>query len=125
MQSLVDFVNARKLSSIEANYYNVNYVKPIITLKVYMDQNDLRFDTTADAVREFLVELFARRSGSIGKSIFRSNLSSNILDNFPYIKYVEILSMTGEEGGVLRAGDFDFLDILPENINVTMENYTE
>lgn len=125
MQELDEYVSTRKLSSIEVNYKNVNYVKPIITLKVYMDQNDLRFDTTDTAVREFIVELFARKSGSIGKSIFRSNLSSSILDNFPYIKYVEILSMTGEEGGVLKAGDFDFLDILPENINVTMENYIE
>ena len=125
MQGLANYISDRKLSSIEINYKDVNYVKPIITLKVYMDQNDLRFDTTASSVREYIVELYARKSGSIGKSIFRSNLSSNILDAFPYIKYVEILSMTGEVGGMLQAGDFDFLDILPENINITMENYTE
>ena len=114
MQGLANYISDRKLSSIEINYKDVNYVKPIITLKVYMDQNDLRFDTTASSVREYIVELYARKSGS-----------SNILDAFPYIKYVEILSMTGEVGGMLQAGDFDFLDILPENINITMENYTE
>ena len=94
-------------------------------MKVYMDQNDLKYGTAADSIREYIVELFARKSGSIGKSIFRSNLSSKILEAFPFVKYVEILSMTGETDGMIPAGDFDFLDILPENIYITMANYTE
>lgn len=125
ISNLASFINKRKVASVVVNYFNVIYTQPIITLKLYMNKDDLRYTTTEDLVRNFIVDYYTRGENSIGRPIYKSNLSAKILEAFPYLNYVEIVSMTGESNGMIPAGITEFLEVLPENINIIMVDYQE
>lgn len=125
ISNLASFINKRKVASVVVNYFDVTYTQPIITLKLYMNKDDLRYTTTEDLVRNFIVDYYTRGENSIGRPIYKSNLSAKILEAFPYLNYVEIVSMTGESNGMIPAGITEFLEVLPENINIIMVDYQE
>lgn len=118
-------VQLKKPSSITLNYYDVQYIRPHITMRVYMDQYDLRYSTTAESIKNFLVEKYSRYNRKIGQPIFKSHISSEILDEFNYINYLEITYIENEANGALKCNNLQYIDIVFNNITVQTVPYTE
>lgn len=124
VQGLKTYIDSHKLASIETDYYNVNYITPNISLVIYMDTTDLRASGVSLSVKEFLETLYKRGSQRIGQSLYSSHISAAILKEYSYIDYVNIVSMTGEASGRISAGDFDYIEVLADNISIEVSNYT-
>lgn len=118
-------VKLKKPNSIQVFPYNVEYVRPALSIRVYMDEYDLRFSTTGDAIKDFLVELYSRYNRKIGQAMFKSHISSEILDEFPYINYLEILGLEGESKGALKVNNLQYIDLIKDNIAVQVVPYSE
>lgn len=89
-QKLMDYVDARRLASITMFYLDPIYILPKIEINIYMDKNDLRVSTVATEVKNFMLEKYGRGNIEIGQSLYGSRVGADILDEFPYITYVEI-----------------------------------
>ena len=118
-------VALKKPSSIQVKYLNVDYIKPKIIIKVYMDRFDLRYDTTSDLIKNFLVDKYSRYNRKIGQPLFKSQMSSEILKSFDYLDYLEIVSVEGESEGALKCNNLQYIDIIYDNITVQVVPYTE
>ena len=121
----VEDVKLKKLSSIKTTYYDVDYIKPHLTIKVYMDRYDLRYDTTAASIKSFLVDKYSRYNRKIGQAMYKSHISAEILDQFDYIDYLEVLNLEGEINGALKCNNLQYIDLIYDNITVQVVPYTE
>lgn len=125
VNAYIEDIKLKKPSSIITSYHNVEYIRPHIVIKIYMDSYDLRYNTTASSIKSFLVDRYSRYNRSIGQAIYKSHISSEILDNFGYINYLEILSLEGESNGALKCNNLQYIDLVAENITVQVVPYTE
>ena len=125
MTKYINDVRLKKPSSIQVNYYNVEYVRPHIFIKVYLDKYDLRYDTVANSVKRYLVDKYSRYNRKIGQALYKSQLSSEILSAFDYIKYLEVVSLEGESNGALKVNNLQYIDLLFDNISIMTVPYTE
>lgn len=125
IKNYIEDVKLKKPSSITINYYNVEYIRPHITIKVYMDKYDLRYNTTSESIRKFIVDKYSRDNRKIGQALYKSHLSSDILDEFDYINYLEIVSLEREVNGAIIPNGLQYIDLVFENITVVMVPYTE
>ena len=125
VQRYVDDVLVKKPSSIQVYFYNVEYVRPHLAIKVYMDKYDLRYSTASNTIRQFLVDNYSRDKRKIGQAMYKSHISSEILSNFDYVKYLEVINLEGEVNGALKANGLQYIDLIYDNIAVQVVPYTE
>lgn len=123
--SYIKDVSLKKPSSIKIEYKDVEYVRPHIFIKVYLDRYDLRYDTVAGSIREFLLETYSRYNRKIGQALYKSQISSEILKEFDFLNYLEIISLEGESNGALRVNNLQYIDLIPENISIMTVPYNK
>lgn len=127
-QALRDYVDERRLTSLNVTYHDLDIVQPTIDVDVYMDKDDIRFNTTASQIKNFIVDKYSRKNLKIGEPIFASVIGADILTEFDYIRYCEVRDPE-EKIEVLPKG---FIDVVPnvmedgrlvDKITVTMHDY--
>ena len=129
-QQLREYIDERRLTSLQITYHPLEIVHPLINVDVYMNKDDIRYETTAEAIKNFIFDKFSRKNMKIGEPLFESVIGHEILDNFDYLRYVEVTSPT-EKIEVVPKG---FIDVVPSvydpstdtttsMINITMHDY--
>lgn len=129
-QQLREYVDERRLTSLQVTYHPLEIVHPTINVDVYMNKDDIRYNTTAEAVKKFIFDRFSRKYMKIGEPLFESVIGHEILDNFDYLRYVEVTSPT-EKIEVVPKGFIDVVptvynaetDTITSLINITMHDY--
>lgn len=112
-QRLREYIDERRLTSLNVTYHEIEIVNPEIVVDIYMDQYDIRFDTTADLVKDFILDKYSRKNLKIGDPIFASVIGSDILKEYDYIRYCEVRTPE-EKIEVLPRG---FIDVIPNKLN--------
>ena len=126
IKTFITDVDLKRLNSLTLSYKDVTYVKPHITIKVYMDQYDLRYGSASTAIKDYIVSYYSRANGrKIGQALYKSHISSVITSYFDYVKYIEVLLLEGESDGAIKPNNLTFIDIIADNINVQVVPYTE
>lgn len=108
-QRLREYIDERRLASLNVTYHEIEIVHPEITVDVYMDQYDIRYKSTANLVKEFIINRYSRKNLKIGDPIFASVIGSDILTEYDYIRYCEVRTPE-EKIEVLPTG---FIDVVP------------
>lgn len=129
-QQLREYVDERRLTSLQVTYHPLEIVHPEINVDVYMNKDDIRYNTTAEAIKKFIFDRFSRKYMKIGEPLFESVIGHEILDNFDYLRYVEVTSPT-EKIEVVPKGFIDVVptvynaetDTITSLINITMHDY--
>lgn len=127
-QELREYIDKRRLASLNVTFHDLEIVQPTLNVDIYMDKNDLRFNTIETQVHDFILDRFSRKYMKIGEPLFGSVIGAEILSNFPYIRYCEVRDPE-EKIEVVPKG---FIDVVPnilvdENlvskVNVTVYDY--
>ena len=111
-QNLREYIDERRLTSLKVTYYDLDIVQPDIIIDVYMDKDDIRFKTSAAAIKDFVINKYSRKNLKIGEPIFASVIGSDILTEFDYIRYCEVRDPE-EKIEVLPRG---FIDVVPNKV---------
>ncbi len=123
VQKYMDDVKQKKPAGIQTFYYDVNYIRPHIVMNVYMNDEDLRYNSTSNAVALFLQETYSRTNRKIGEAVYTSHIFKEILDKFDYINYLEILSVEYASAGAIKPNNTQFVELLADNITVNVLPY--
>lgn len=123
VQDYMDDVKHKKPAGIQINYFDVNYIRPHIVMNVYMDDEDLRFNSTSSLVGAFLEDKYSRSNRKIGEAVYTSHIFKEILDQFTYIKYLEITYMEYANAGAIKPNNTQFVELLTKNITVNVLPY--
>lgn len=108
-QRLREYIDERRLTSLKVTYHDLDIIQPNIVVDVYMDKDDIRFKTSATAIKDFIVDKYSRKNLEIGEPIFASVIGADILSKFDYIRYCEVRDPE-EKIEVLPKG---FIDVVP------------
>lgn len=108
-QRLREYIDERRLTSLKVTYHDLDIIQPNIIVDVYMDKDDIRFKTSATAIKDFIVDKYSRKNLKIGEPIFASVIGADILSKFDYIRYCEVRDPE-EKIEVLPKG---FIDVVP------------
>lgn len=111
-QRLREYIDERRLTSLNVTYHDLDIVQPDIIVDIYMDKDDIRFKTIASQVKDFILEKYSRNHLKIGEPIFASVIGADILNEFDYIRYCEVRDPE-EKIEVLPRG---FIDIIPNKL---------
>ena len=112
-QRLRDYVDERRLTSLNVTYHDLDIVQPKIEVDVYMDKDDIRYSSTATQIKNFIIDKYSRKNLKIGEPIFASVIGSDILTNYDYIRYCEV--RTPEEK--IEVTPRGFIDVVPNVID--------
>ena len=108
-QKLREYVDERRLTSLNVTYHELDIVQPTIIIDAYMDKYDTRFENTASQIKDFILDKYSRKNLKIGEPIFASVIGSDILQKFDYIRYCEVRDP--EE--LIEVNPRGFIDIVP------------
>jgi hypothetical protein len=108
-QALREYVDERRLTSLNVTYHELDVVQPTIIIDVFMDKYDTRFETTASQVKDFIINRYSRDNLKIGEPLFASVIGSDILQKFDYIRYCEVRDP--EE--LIEVNPRGFIDVVP------------
>lgn len=123
VQKYMDDVKQKKPAGIQVFYYDVNYIRPHIVMNVYMNDEDLRYDTTGSAVAMFLESAYSRDTHKIGEAVYTSHIFKEILDKFDYINYLEITYVEFANAGAIKPNNTQYVELLADNITVNVLPY--
>lgn len=123
VQKYMDDVKQKKPAGIQTFYYDVNYIRPHIVMNVYMNDEDLRFDTTGATVATFLESEYSRENHKIGEAVYTSHIFKDILNNFDYINYLEITFVEYAVAGAIKPNNTQFVELVADNITVNVLPY--
>ena len=90
-QELIDYIDERRLASLMFTYEDPIRVVPNIRLNLYADPTDIRTQTIAQQVRDFMVENYYRDNLAIGESLPGSVIGKDLLNKFSVLTYVEVV----------------------------------
>lgn len=121
----IDDVRKKKPAGIKVDYFNVDYIRPLLTMKVYMDEDDLRYNSAGVMIANYLEELYSRKTHKIGDAIYQSHISRDVLSAFDYVKYLEIISLTESVDGAIKPNRKQYVELLASNITVKVVPYEE
>ena len=116
-------VKKKKPAGIMTTYYDVTYIRPHIVMNIYMDEDDLRFGSTATTIANFIENAYKRGIRKIGEALYTSHLFKDIIDNFSYINYLEITSVEYAVNGAIRPNNTEYVELLADNITVNVLPY--
>ena len=123
IKTYISDVKKKKPAGIQINYMDVNYIKPQLVIKVYMDEDDLRYSSTDKTIAEYLEEKYNRKNHKIGEAIYQSHISRDILSHFDYIKYLEIVSLSDAVDGAIKPNNTQYIELLAKNITIKVVPY--
>lgn len=114
---LKEYIDRRRLTSIQIIYENVTITTPQIKINVYINQFDTRKDSVGTVVKNIILNKYSRENGfGIGDSIYSSDIAKAILDEVDYSKYIEVVLPADS----YSAGPAEFLSIIPDNVIVNV-----
>ena len=116
-------VKKKKPAGIKVNYLDVNYIKPQLTIRVYMDEDDLRYSTASVTIASYLEDLYSRKNHKIGEPIYQSHLSKDILSKFDFVKYLEVVNLEGAVNGAIKPNNTQYVELLAENMTIKVVPY--
>lgn len=90
-KSLINYIDERRLASLMFIYEDPDRYVPNIKLNVYTDPNDLRTQTIAAQVKQFMQEHYYRDRLGIGESLPGSVIGRDLLNRFDVINYIEVV----------------------------------
>lgn len=90
-KSLIKYVDERRLASLMFTYEDPQRYVPNIKLNIYTDPNDLRTQTIASQVKQFMQEHYYRDKLGIGESLPGSIIGRDLLNRFEVINYIEVV----------------------------------
>ena len=126
-QKLRSYIDTRRLASLWITYYDISVTHPKVNIQIYMDAKNLEFNTIASKVKDFILDKYSRKYLKPGDAIFSSKMGADILDEFPDIKFLHIFfddEITHKEHTtIVEVTPNMFIDIIPPNINITVEDY--
>lgn len=111
-QALREWVDERRLTSLQVTYHPLEIIQPEINIEIYMDKNHIRFNTIADEILDFVVEKYSRKHLKIGEPIFASVIGSDILNKFDFIRYCEV-GLPGKDDDKIEVLPKGFIDVVP------------
>lgn len=123
VKSYIDDVRKKKPAGIMVYYKDVEYIRPQLTVKVYMNEDDLRYSTTGTTIANYLEQLYSRDNHKIGDPVYQSHISKDILSKFDYINYLEILNLEGAVEGAIRPNNTQYVELLADNITIKVVPY--
>ena len=116
-------VKKKKPAGIKVNFLDVNYIRPQLTIRVYMDADDLRYSTASVTIAKYLEQMYSRKNHNIGEPIYQSHLSKDILSKFDYVKYLEVLNLDGAVDGAIKPNNTQYVELLADNITIKVVPY--
>lgn len=130
-QKLREYIDERRLMSLNVTFHDLTIVQPAITVDIYMSNKDIRFKTIAAQVKDFIVEKYSRKNLGIGEPMFTSVVGADILSQFDFIRYCEVNfpDYPNDKIEVLPKGFIDVIpnviesDVLVDKIVVNVYNY--
>ena len=124
-QQLRDYVDHRRLASLWLTYYDITVYQPTVEISVYMDSKNIEFNTIASQVQDLVLYNFSRKFLKPGDSLFASKVGADILDNFDFIKFVDVHIGDYEPryNGVFEVAPNEFIDLIPPNVIVEAYDY--
>lgn len=123
VKAYVSDVRKKKPAGIKINYLNVNYIRPQLTVRVYMDKDDLRYQSAGYTISDYIANKYSRKNHKIGEPIYQSHISRDILTNFSFVKYLEIIELEGAIDGAIKPNNTQYVELLLDNITVKVVPY--
>lgn len=80
----------RKSATLYMEYRDPVYIDPWLIMNVYLDEDDLRITSISQFIVDYLKLMYSRSRLAIGQSIYGSRIGKEVLNNFPYVNYIEI-----------------------------------
>ena len=133
-QALRDYIDERRLTSLNVTYHELDVIQPFINIDIYLDKYNINYDTIELKVMSFLLDKYSRKNIKIGTPIFSSVICSDILNEFNYIRYctAEISEDNINWSDKLEVTPTGFIDVVPnylvgdiltDKIIITKHNY--
>lgn len=97
----------RKSATLYLEYRDPVYIDPWLIMNVYLDDDDLRISSISQSIIDYLRVMHNRNRTAIGESIYGSRIGKEILNNFPYVNYIEIRDPEYN----IEAKPYEFIDI--------------
>ena len=90
-KELIEYIDERRLASLMFTYEDPGRVVPNIQLNIYADPTDIRTQTIASQVKQFMQENYYRDKLAIGESLPGSVIGKDLLNRFDVINYIEVV----------------------------------
>ncbi len=123
-QALREYIDERRLTSLNVTYHPLDIVQPVINVELYMDKNDIRFKSVEAEVLDFIVNTYSRKNVKIGEPIFASKIGADILNNFDYIRYCEV-GLPTKNDDLIEVLPRGFIDVVPYTVNSNTGEVTQ
>ena len=118
-QKLRNYIDERRLTSLNVTYHDLTIVQPFINIEIYMNKYDINYETIDLKVKSFILDKYSRNNIKIGDPIFSSVMCSDILNEFNCIRYCTVeISEDGENwSNKLEVNPTGFIDIIPNYLD--------
>lgn len=118
-QRLRDYIDERRLASLNVTYHELEIIQPFINIDIYMDRSNVNFDTIDSQALTYLLEIYSREYIKIGDPIFSSVIAHDLLEHFDSIRYCTVqLSEDGTEWtDKIEVTPKGFIDIIPDYLS--------
>lgn len=115
-QKLRDYIDERRLTSLNVTYHELDIVQPFINIDVYLDKYNINYDTIELKVKQFILDKYSRPNMKIGDPIFASVICSDILTEFNYIRYctAELSEDNSNWYNKIEVNPTGFIDVIPD-----------
>lgn len=90
-KELINYIDERRLASLMFTYEDPKRYVPNIKLNIYTNPDDLRTETIAAQVKQFMQEYYYRDRLGIGESLPGSVIGRDLLNRFDVINYIEVV----------------------------------
>lgn len=90
-KELMKYIDERRLASLMFTYEDPKRYVPNIRLNIYTNPDDLRTQTIASQVKQFMQEYYYRDKLKIGESLPGSIIGRDLLNRFEVINYIEVV----------------------------------
>lgn len=90
-KSLIKYIDERRLAGLMFTYEDPIRVVPNIRLNIYTNPDDLRTQTIASQVKQFMQENYYRDKLGIGESLPGAVIGKDLLNRFDVINYIEVV----------------------------------
>ena len=118
-QKLREYIDERRLTSLNVSYHDLDIVQPFIKIDIFMDKYDINYENVDTMIRQFILDKYSRNNLKIGDPIFATVIGSDILNNFDYIRYCNVeLSEDGITwSNKIEVSPKGFIDVIPNYLS--------
>lgn len=118
-EKLREYIDERRLTSLNVSYYDLDIVQPYIKIDIYMDKYDINYENIDTMIKQFILDKYSRKNLKIGDPIFATVIGSDILTNYNYIRYCNV--ELSEDGitwtNKIEVNPRGFIDVIPNYLS--------